>query len=348
MKKFITSVFLTASFILAQGEFALPFLMIAPNAHNAGIGEAGGAYPESASAAMHYNIAGLAYYDKYGDTYGNKSDIPVDFSYGQWLPELNFNDLYYVYAASKFNIEDLGVFGAAIRFMNYGEIIKKLDENDPGEPYNALDLEINVGYSMELLEDLFVGASTKFIYSKIVESNTDINNETANPGTSVAFDLGFYQLLGDLAPFFKDARVGVSWNNIGPSISYVDNSQEDPLPMHLRGSIAGHLYEDESSRLRFIYDLGIFTIPDAIRDHTGTEILSRFMHSGGFEFIYDNVLAARFGGFLESSKFGDRKFFTVGIGFNAEFMVVDASYLIAYETEHPLAGTPRFSFRFNL
>ncbi|MCB0279185.1 MAG: PorV/PorQ family protein [Calditrichaeota bacterium] len=356
MKFYLFILLLFASIISAQGEAAVPFLLISPNAHNSGMGEAGAAYPETPSSAMHYNVAGLAYQAKHGDIYGTKDVTPLDFSYASWLPQLKLNDLWYSYGATRFEIEDIGVFGVSLRYINLGEVVVTSADASSPEGFNvdgryaALETALNLAYSTELSENSYIGAGIKFIYSKLAEDGTNVGAEnTASPGFSIAVDLGYYQLMGDWAEFFRDVRLGISWNNIGPSISYVDNDQSDPLPWTLRAGLGGTIVHDEFSVLRLEYDVSIMTLEQTLSKYAIGDIANRFIHNIGAEYIYDNIFSARFGVFLENKDFGDRKFFTAGLGFNADIIVLDASYIIsASDNRHPLDGTVRFSFRFNL
>ena len=356
MKNYLISVLFLISFAASQGESAVPFLLISPNAHNSGMGEAGAAFPETPSAAMHYNVAGLAYQAKFGDMYGAKDVTPLDFSYASWLPQLKLNDLWYAYGATMFEVEDLGVFGVSLRYISLGEVVETSADASQQEGfrvdgrYAALETALNLAYSTDISESGFVGAGIKFIYSKLAEDGTTVAAEnTASPGFSIAVDLGYYQLMGDWAPFFNDVRLGLSWNNIGPSISYVDNDQSDPLPWTFRAGLGGTVMKDEFSILRLTYEVSIMTLEQTLSGFSIGDIANRFIHNIGTEFIYDNIFSARFGAFLENEDFGDRKFLTAGLGFNADIIVLDASYIIALgEERHPLDGTVRFSFRFNL
>jgi hypothetical protein len=56
----------------------------------------------------------------------------------------------------------------------------------------------------------------------------------------------------------------------------------------------------------------------------------------------------RTGYFYEHANKGDRKFFTLGLGFRYQVFGVDFSYLIPQEQNHPLGDTLRLSFLFNL
>lgn len=346
MKQAFIIFFTAISFALSQGEAAVPFLLISPDAHSSGLGESGVTFPETPSLAMHYNVAGLAYQHKNGDSFGNNSATPVSFSYADWLPNLNLQDLWYMFSATKFHMEGYGTFGASLRYLSLGEVIQTNEDGEETGRYDASELEVNLAYSSELLEGQYFGAGLKFIYSGIIREGVEVGAEKASsPGTSVALDVGYYAEFGDWSEYFQDVRFGASWNNIGPSIAYRDDAQSDPLPIILRSGLSGLLIKDDVQELRLNYELGLLTLEQTL----SSDFLDRITHSAGLEFTYDKTFILRGGSFFETDRSGGRRFATLGLGFNAASIVMDASYLISFgDDEHPLDGTTRFSLRFNL
>jgi len=345
----ILLVFLSVFELFAQGEVAVPFVLISPNARAGAMGESGVAMPYSPSTAMHFNVAGLGYIEDHGNEYGVKSELPGDFSYASWLPKLKLDDLWYGYFAGKMAVEDLGVFGASFRYLNYGTVVWTGENQEQLGTYDAKEYEIALAYSTNLSEKSYLGVAAKFIHSGIVESGLKIKvgTETSDAASTMALDLGYYHLLGDLAPFLLDSRLGLSWNNIGPDISYIDNAQADPLPTYGRIGFSSKIMETEFSQLTFSYDWGLVTQSKTLKGQSLKEIMGRVTHAFGTEFMYDKTFSMRGGYFHENEHYGGRQFFTVGGGFNLEFIVIDFSYLISSgKEEHPLDGTTRFSFSF--
>lgn len=348
--KHLLGLIFTVALLSAQGEQAVSFLLISPDAHSGGIGESGVSVPETPAMAMHYNVAGLAYQYKYGDTFGNKSEVPLTFSYAEWLPQFNLNDLWYFHGAGLLHLDEIGTFGYAVRYLNLGSVTVTGDQ--PGDVLGELDaseMEANIGYSTEISNDLFIGVSTKFIYSKITDDWVRVGAEQTAPATTFAVDLGAYYLAGDVLSWVKDVRLGASWVNIGPSITYTDNAQSDPLPTMLRLGASVKFIDDEFSQLRFNTEYGMLTLEQTLSGADFGEILERVKQSYGVEYIYDNTFAVRGGYFHETKRFGDRQFLTAGIGFNAQAFVVDGAYIISTgDSDHPLNDTMRFTFRFML
>lgn len=88
---------------------------------------------------------------------------------------------------------------------------------------------------------------------------------------------------------------------------------------------------------------GSFTdAPDGFREE-----LQEIIASVGIEYWYKDVFAARAGYHYETPQKGDRKYFTMGIGFRYQVFGIDFAYLVPQVQNHPLAETLRFSLLFN-
>jgi hypothetical protein len=85
-----------------------------------------------------------------------------------------------------------------------------------------------------------------------------------------------------------------------------------------------------------------FDAPDGF-----SEEMQEVMISFGAEYWYNQLFAARAGYFYEHANKGNRKYFTVGLGFRYQVFGIDFAYLIPTQQEHPLAETLRFSLLFN-
>ncbi|GAB1349365.1 hypothetical protein MASR1M107_15790 [Ignavibacteriales bacterium] len=107
--------------VLAQGEAAVPFLLIAPDSRGGGIGESGAGLADNSSAVF-WNPAGIAFL----------SGQEFSFTHSNWLPQFKL-DLFYDYATYRNYIEDInGSVTASITYMNYGEFVRTgPDSPDP-------------------------------------------------------------------------------------------------------------------------------------------------------------------------------------------------------------------------
>ncbi len=88
---------------------AVPFLQIEPDSRAAGMGNAGVALADNASAIF-WNPAGLAFQT------GSEASI----THSNWLPEFNAG-LFYEYLVAKHHVPGWGTFGGHLTYLFLGE-----------------------------------------------------------------------------------------------------------------------------------------------------------------------------------------------------------------------------------
>ena len=343
-----------SSKIFAQGESAVPFLLIGPNSRNAGMGETGTGLINDASA-MFWNPAGL----------GFQKGIEVSITHSPWLPGLGLSDLFYDYLAGKYYLKKLkGTLGVSITYLNIGKIIKTDEFGNEIGDYQAFDGALAVGYGTKVTKDLGVGVVTRFIYSKLA-----VDPVAGEQGTGTAYDLSF-----DLSMLWKPVKtklkfidnklgVGVNLSNLGPKVTYVDNRQADPLPTNLRLGLGYDVYQSEYNNLTLTLDFAKLLVKrreNGESDPTYKAIFTSF--SGGFdevmksiqssigaEYWYGNpkLIGLRGGFFYEDPDKGKRKFITLGASIRYSLYGFDFSYISTIEDNHPLANTLRFTLSIN-
>lgn len=341
--------FVTGS-LFAQGESAVPFLLIGPNSGNAGMAETGAGLVNDASA-MFWNPAGLSF----------QKGTEVSITHSPWLPGLGLGDLFYDYLSAKHYVKKLnGTLGVSITYLNIGKIIRT-DEfgNEIGE-YQAFDGAIAVGYGTKITKDLGVGIVTRFIYSKLAVGF--VGNEK---GSGIAYDLSF-----DLSALWRPTKtklkflnnrfgIGLNFSNIGPKVTYIDNAQADPLPSNLRLGLAYDVYQSEFNNLTVTADFNKLIVKrysggvsDPLYKAIGTawgggfsDVMKSIQSSVGAEYWYGNprLIGLRAGYFYEDPDHGRRKFITLGAGIRYDIYGFDFSYINTIEQNHPLANTLRFT-----
>ena len=131
---------LFANVSYAQGEAAVPFLLLAPDSRAGGIGESGSGLADN-SAAIFWNPAGIAFL----------SGSEVSITHSNWLPQFNL-DLFYDYLTYRQYIEELdGSVTASITYMNFGEFVRT-GEADPTPigTFRSFDAALTLGYATKL------------------------------------------------------------------------------------------------------------------------------------------------------------------------------------------------------
>jgi hypothetical protein len=355
LKMFVLAVFVVLSGkIFAQGESAVPFLLIGPNSLNSGMGETGTGMVNDASA-MFWNPAGL----------GFQKGTQISITHSPWLPGLGLSDLFYDFLAGKYYMKKLkGTLGVSITYLNIGTIIKTDEFGNTIGEYQAFDGALAVGYGTKVTKDLGVGIVTRFIYSKLA-----VDPVAGEKGTGTAYDLSF-----DLSALYRPSKtklkflnnkfgVGINISNIGPKVTYVDNDQADPLPTNLRLGFAYDIYQSEFNNLTLTADFakllvkrreggvsdpvykGIFTSFGGGLDN----VMKSIQSSVGAEYWYGNpkLIGLRGGFFYEDPDRGKRKFITLGASIRYSMYGFDFSYINTIEENHPLANTLRFTLSVN-
>lgn len=350
----VCSVFFNNSSLFAQGEAAVPFLLIAPGARNGGIGEGGVALANDANAVF-WNPAGLAfqYQDPEIDTPGE-----ITLMHVKWLPQFNFSDLWYDYLAGRYYIEDIGMLGGSITYLNLGENVWTDETGIELGTFDSYEYAVTLSYATLLKENLSIGVNAKLIQSNLTPIKVTVGTQEGyGKSTAFAVDLG---VLWTPDYNFLDNRLtlGANLSNFGPKMSYIDKEQADPLPTNLKMGLSYKIFDDEFNKMLFIYDLNRLLVvkhKDGKSDNvfeavfystwakgSASERIRKFTHSIGAEYWYGNLIALRAGWFYEDPNYGARKFFTFGAGLSYNIFGIDFSYISAAE-DHPLSDTMRFS-----
>ncbi len=157
------------------------------------------------------NDVNMIYYNPACIATINKPQASLGFF--KYLLDINSGNAAY---AQSYN--NVGYFGASIRYVNYGEFEKYDESYNRVGTFSANDLALSVGYANSYEDKLFYGANLKFIYSSIDEYKS----------TAVACDLG---LLYKVSSY--DLNIGISLLNLGRQLSSYMNTEEN-LPLDLR------------------------------------------------------------------------------------------------------------------
>jgi hypothetical protein len=334
----------------AQGESAVPFLLIAPNSRASGIGESGTGTVDDASAIF-WNPAALAFLD------GQE----ISITHANWLPQFNLPDLFYDHLNYRMRIDAIGgTIGASVTYLNLGEF-SVTNSSGPTviDKFKSFEYAVVAGYATRAADDLGVGINLRFIHSALSPIGTE--SEKGNGiASTVSVDLAMMwrpavldvPLLGDLGKRFS---IGVNLSNIGPKVTYIDAAQADPLPTQLRVGLGYKLLDDEYNSLTTSLDFSRLLVRRDSTGHSdavykaifsawGDGGLKKVVVSGGAEYWYGapRLLALRIGYFYENPNYGNRKFLTFGAGIRYDIYGFDFSYISASDG-HPLSDTIRFS-----
>jgi len=352
MYSFIAALLLTCLIVNgpveAQGEAAVPFLMISPNSRASGMGEIGTGIADDA-AAIHWNPAGLAF----------QTGQEISITHTNWLPEFGMSDLFYDYLNYRNHIESLnGTVSAAITYLNLGEHTRTSSIGpDPIGTFRSYEFAVTAGYATQLNSNFGVGVNLRVIHSALSPIGTE-QEEGSGVGTTVAGDIG---VLYKTSLFDMPLTLGANLQNLGPKITYIDADQADPIPTNIRAGFGLKLVDTETNELTLGADFSRILVRRYERDPDTEEIpqpdpfykaiftawgdggLEKVIMSGGLEYWYADFIALRAGYFHEHEDHGNRKFLTFGAGIRYDIYGFDFSYIATIEENHPLSDTLRFT-----
>jgi hypothetical protein len=334
---------------------AVPFLLIAPNSRASGMGEAGAALADDASA-LYWNPAGLAF----------QEGQEISISHANWLPAFNLSDLFIDYLVYRRNVPGLdGTMAASITYLNLGTFTRTENDPTPLETFKAYEFAVTVGYATKLTDALALGINGRFIHSRLAPFGT-AEEKGRGIASGFSFDVGVLYKPRTLeipltgVDIGNHLSVGLNLSNIGPALTYIDKAQADPLPTNFRLGLGYKVLDSEFNKLTAIVDVSkllvrkkadgtsdpfykaIFT---SWADKPLRQELREFVTGMGLEYWYGSpkFIALRAGYFYEDPQFGNRKFLTFGAGVRYDIYGFDFSYISTFEEQHPLGETLRFT-----
>jgi hypothetical protein len=365
----------------------VPFMLIAPDARSAAMGDMGVATSVDAYAQQ-WNPAKYAFSEA-------KSGIAV--SYTPYLSKL-VNDISIAYLTYFNRIDDRSSFGVSFKYFGLGEIEIRPDEFSEPLIEKPNEFTVDASYSLRLADQFSMAVSLRYLRSDLRIQAVDANASAAG---SFGVDIsGFYQSEEEAYDSFNGrTRFGFAIQNLGPKIKYDDGGRENFLPTNLRLGGGFDFIFDDYNKLSVTAEITKLLVPtpplfgfedtngdgeQTIDDAATADIdegeptiitagqsndvgfLSGVFQSfgdapGGFseelkeitwalgaEYLYQDSFAFRAGYFHESDDKGARQFFAMGAGFKYTTINIDISYLFsASKIQSPLENTLRFSLTFN-
>ena len=245
---FLFNLFSFTSF--AQGEAAVPFLLLNPSPSLSAMGSTGASLPTEDPFGFLWNPAQLGYTSQ-----TNNLSYIFYPSKLEWIPAFNLDlELKAIAFNAGYNFKDLIGFPLSFGFgysnteINFGEFIRT-GEGGP-EPigtfeakdyYNAYSFGLGVDYFVQLS----VGYTIKDVTSILSDQPTGEEQGTGKAETTVndfgiLLNVPVLKLIEDKMQFQLDENLnalpkfnfsmGYAKSNIGDEISYIDIAQSDPLP----------------------------------------------------------------------------------------------------------------------
>ena len=375
-----TIVFPDQSSVITTG---VPFMLIAPDARAAGMGDIGVATSVD-GFSQQWNAAKYAF---------SETKSGISLSYTPYLSKL-VNDISIGYITYFNRLNENSAVSASFKYFSLGEITLTQGPDDPGLNVKPNEFTADVAYTLRLADQFAMGVTMRFLRSDLRIDQVDPNANAANTfGVDIS---GYYQSEEQAYNDFNGRwRGGFAIQNIGPKFKYDDGGRENFQPTNLRLGGGFDFIFDEYNKLGITAEVAKLLVPtppvlgfvDTVQegdtepngqqdpneptiivegqdndvsfisgifqsfgDAPGgfSEELKEFTWALGAEYLYQESFAFRAGYFNESEEKGARKFFALGAGFKYNIINVDLSYLFsASKIQSPLENTLRFSLTFN-
>lgn len=293
------------------GQSGMQFLKIGIDAEMIGKGEAGISCVKGASA-MFWNPAGLAELENH----------EFMFSHNSWIADISMNA-----AAAAINLENLGVIGLNILWMDYGDLLKTsvattIEESaqygyvDEGK-FSPIDLAFGLAYSKKVSAQFSFGGQIRYLYenygSNKTISVTGVETNTDNILSALSFDFGTLYY-----PGIESLAFSMTIQHFSTDLKYEQEAFSTPLTFKIGVSMNLLDFYDNQSRSRLLLAV------DAVHPRDFSERLNI-----GMEYDYLGLFRIR-GGYRMNYDEGN---FTAGAGVrysisNTLGMRLDVSYIM--------------------
>ena len=310
---------------ISQGS--LLFLTFEPGARANGLGRAYSAVANDAYAAW-WNPGATAF----------NRNTQLAGTHMPWLQGAGtgFDDMFYEYLGFNKYFEGIGNMNVHLVLLDAGTQEQTDEFGNPLGEFHSFDFSGAFGYGYEVIpEHLGVGANFKLIYSYLGPGTG--NTEDVGNAFSFAFDLGAkYQDLG-----IKGLDASLAVQNIGPDVTFVDQSQADPLPMTVRLGASYQALDTPMNKFLVTAEASKILANDdplLTRFVTGWEHFDETIYGFGAEYTYLDLISLRGGYFLDTAGSVVGPSFGVGLQYTfnnkykitADFGMVSAGELTDY------------------
>ena len=159
------------------------------------------------------------------------SNNDISLSYISFLSDVNF-----AVANWSHQIKDVGMLGAGISYIGFGDFDRTNELGDVLGSFNANELAFSIGLGRKFGEQIRYGASFNFIHSNLDRFNS----------TAIAFSVGGQYMMNG-----ENTMFGLSFRNAGVQISTFNNEREE-LPFDI---LLGASHKLQHTPLRFALTL---------------------------------------------------------------------------------------------
>ena len=227
----------------------LPFMLIAPDARSAAMGDIGVATSVDAYSQQ-WNPAKYAF---------SEAKSGISLSYTPYLSKL-VNDISLGYVTYFNRLNEYSAFSASFKYFSYGDILLTQSENDPGFNVKPNEFTADVAYTLRLADQFSMAVAVRYMRSDLRIAQVDPNADSAS--TFGADITGYYQSEEEAYNDFNGRwRAGFAIQNLGPKFKYDDGGRENFQPTNLRLGAGFDFIFDEYSKLGVTAEVSKLLVP---------------------------------------------------------------------------------------
>ncbi len=213
------------------GQSGWQFLKINGDPRQAAMGGAFTAISKGDASAIFGNPAALSDVQNYD----------VRFNALSWIADINHQS-----AAAAINLGDIGIVGASIAMLDYGDIVETINAPSgasgttpmlTGSTFTANDIAAGISYARKITDNLSVGGNIRWVQQKIADLSMH----------NWSLDFGTMYYTG-----FKSLRIAITARNFGPdsrfggwSDEYQTESDNIRMPLDFRAGLAMDFLNDD-------------------------------------------------------------------------------------------------------
>jgi hypothetical protein len=318
------------------GQSAIITLSFPYGARTNGMGEVGASLADDESC-LFWNPAGLGIVNE--RWHGGSST----FFREPLLPAFDLPDLWhYAYAVCYQHppspispLFDIGGFGLLFNYLSFGINEQYNAFGKKIANFNSYEFSLGFSYGFNYAEfglpELATGITVKYAHSALAPG-IDKHDPSSGIGQTFAIDLGMLYVF----PF--GLRLGLTLQNMGPSVYYIDPTDKDPIPFTVvlaigykkellfnnirlfricteynanREMVYNELYEDPDPFWK-----ALFT---SMNDQPIEEELEEIIHNYGLEVTLLNTISYRYGFMIDKAGVREEEHYGFGISFLNHF-----------------------------
>ncbi|MBU2928816.1 type IX secretion system outer membrane channel protein PorV [Winogradskyella psychrotolerans] len=227
----------------------LPFMLIAPDARSASLGDMGVATSVD-GFSQQYNPAKYVF---------SETKQGVGLTYTPYLTRL-VNDISLSYVTYFNRINDFSAFSVSLKYFSLGEIVLTQDANDQGTAVKPNEYAIDGAYTLRLGDQFSMAVGLRYMRSALRIGQVDSN---AQPGSTFGADItGYYQSEEEAYNDFNGRwRAGFAIQNLGPKFKYDDGGNDVFQPTNLRLGAGFDFIFDQYNTLSVTGEVTKYLVP---------------------------------------------------------------------------------------